>query len=54
MIAPVDPDSVFGNAGEAMLHDHRDAWDEFLNVVMIAIAISARCGERSEAPGRSL
>ena len=53
-IAPVDPDSVFGNAGEAMLLDHRDLWDEFLNVVMITTALSARYGESFEAPRRSL
>ena len=49
-IAPVDPDSVFGNAGEAMLLDHRDAWNELLNVVTIATAVSARYGESFEAP----
>ena len=53
-IAPVDPDSVFGNAGEAMLLDHRDPWDEFLNVVTITTALSARYGESFEAPRRSL
>ena len=53
-IAPVDPDSVFGKAGEAMLHDHRDPWDELLNVVTITTALSARYGESFEAPRRSL
>ena len=53
-IAPVDPDSAFGNAGKAMLHDHRDPWNELLNVVTIATALSARYGESFEAPRRSL
>ena len=53
-IAPVDPDSVFGKAGGAMLLDHRDPWDELLNMVTITTALSERYGASFEAPRRSL
>jgi len=40
-IAADIPDSAFANAGEAILLDHSDRWDELPNVVKIAAALSA-------------